>query len=356
MKTGRFLTQDDATKRDWNAYFDALEKLTWPRIPVPAVPANSLREHDAPLMQIAFSPDDRFLVSQDQAGTVLIWDTATWRVIKRLEKFVPPASFAPLALSPGGEFITKADVVHSAKTGALIASVPGLAYRAKFSPDGKLLGAGQAELSLKAREQTLRLWDTATWKEVWRDKPELVKGVSGSPAVITDFWFSKDSRVLLTYRNELTVHVMDTRDFKTLFHKTGARYPALTTYPPGHPPILGDHVLCYWTNYRGRECIEFYELGKGPFVRPMPFGNGLRLWGIRLQYGGLPRIVLLMDTVVGALFEGTTPPISIRQKFETSPRMTAVCHSGMILATAKGYEIKVFALANDADLRKLRKA
>ena len=48
--------------------------------------ARSIRGHSAPILRIAYSPDGKWLASSDDDGVVKIWEAATGKELRALEK------------------------------------------------------------------------------------------------------------------------------------------------------------------------------------------------------------------------------------------------------------------------------
>lgn len=129
------------------------------------------------LAALAFSPDGRWLVSASRPAA-LIWDTATWRVVKELPPigvqmggdpeimsaaFNPEGSLLATAIRQS-PFVAMYDAAtwdeNAAWTEALKAEPAGeRAHAAAFSPDGKWLATGGDGLTI---------WDTATKKKLTR--------------------------------------------------------------------------------------------------------------------------------------------------------------------------------------------
>ncbi|KAK6524236.1 hypothetical protein TWF694_005891 [Orbilia ellipsospora] len=93
--------------------------------------------------QIIFSPNDEYLISGHDDGTLCIWCTTTWRLVKTLtehKKFILTLSFSPdgsLLVSGGYESGTK---LWDARTWDLLQVFgAGFTKSAKFSPEGERL-------------------------------------------------------------------------------------------------------------------------------------------------------------------------------------------------------------------------
>src|SRR5262249_43130486 len=121
-------------------------------------------DHDGPVGTAAFSPDGRYLVSSDTGGSVHVRDRATGRVLKRPGLL----GFAPVAISPDGEWMAVGGHLGEIKAGAIklwsprtwseVKSLSGVGEHAKtltFSPDSRRLVSGHDD-------DKVRVWDVAT--------------------------------------------------------------------------------------------------------------------------------------------------------------------------------------------------
>jgi WD40 repeat protein len=91
-----------------------------------AADARSMRGHNAPILRIAYSPDGKWLASSDNDGVVKIWETATGKELRALEK--QPDWAQGLDWSPDGArlAIGRYDgtvVIYDAATGRRVAGL-----------------------------------------------------------------------------------------------------------------------------------------------------------------------------------------------------------------------------------------
>ena len=123
-----------------------------------------------PLSCLAFSPDGRALAGADFAGHLILWDTATGKVLATLSQ-ENLRQVRSLAFSPDGKTLAAAVgdrrgrgrepgliVLWDAATGQRLASLTGhtnAVLSVAFSPDGKLLASGSLD-------GTVRLWDVTS--------------------------------------------------------------------------------------------------------------------------------------------------------------------------------------------------
>jgi WD40 repeat protein len=130
------------------------------------------------LGSIAISADGSVLGARDFTGSVHVWDLMTGKLRYSLESDEEPIStlsFAPdgRTLATGGvDEATGVTVIHlrSPQTGKVVGAIcagKGKVLAVAFSPDGQFVAA------VTDRDQKLRLWSTATGKQVRRIKVRL---------------------------------------------------------------------------------------------------------------------------------------------------------------------------------------
>ncbi|MGB2820143.1 MAG: hypothetical protein WBF17_04125, partial [Phycisphaerae bacterium] len=125
-----------------------------------------------------FSPDGALLAASCTEGkdirTVVLWETKTGKVARKLPVADGALYYRELAFHPGGGLLAGASWmagihVWDVKAGKLVRNltVPGERLMAvAFSPDGSLLAAGGNSLPTGGRETAqVHLWDTDTWRE-----------------------------------------------------------------------------------------------------------------------------------------------------------------------------------------------
>jgi outer membrane protein OmpA-like peptidoglycan-associated protein len=163
-----------------------------------------LSGHTDPVTSIAFSPDGKQVASGSTDKTVIFWDAATGKEIRRLSGHTDPVT--SIAFSPDGKLLASGSLDNTVKlwnvadgrqvrTFVLTGGVSSIA----FSPDGKQVASGSTD-------KTVIFWDAATGKEIRR--------LSGHADPVTSVAFSPDGRWLASGSEDKIVMISDTSDQK----------------------------------------------------------------------------------------------------------------------------------------------
>ena len=156
-----------------------------------------LHGHTGSCVSLAFSRDGRLLASASHDRTAIIWSTETWERAHSLQNPTQGlSSVEDVAFSPDGKTLAMAS--HSATagnvylwddaSGTLLETLRGHSNSVEavaFSPDGRTLASGGSD-------QTVRLWNVATRRELMRLDPGNIE--------LGQVWtlaFSPDGKLLL---------------------------------------------------------------------------------------------------------------------------------------------------------------
>jgi WD40 repeat protein/serine/threonine protein kinase len=162
----------------------------------------ALHGHGDLVMRLAFSPDGQRLASTSEDTKVKVWDTSTWQEVLTLAKHTK--SVYGVAFSPDSRLLASAGkddkvYVWDVATGDLLWDFPGKFINVRhvhvaFSPDGRFLASGSVD-------NTVMLWDVRTG--------EVVHSLSGHTEPIYSVAFSADGRLLASAGWDSKVTVWD---------------------------------------------------------------------------------------------------------------------------------------------------
>jgi WD40 repeat protein len=211
----------------------------------------------------AFSPDGRWLVTADEAGTFRLYELATGRQVWEVRD--PWADPATLAISPDGQVlawvpsplppVAPAAVrrerhepwisVREAATGRELRRLvcPGPCLGAAFAPDGRTLAAATAV--------TIELWDTRSWQRVaWLEGSPATPHRDPPPANFRALAFAPDGQTLAAETAEHGIRLWDLATGRVRLDLLGHEAPILSLAfaPDGRTLISGsdDTTALVW--------------------------------------------------------------------------------------------------------------
>jgi RNA polymerase sigma factor (sigma-70 family) len=225
-----------------------------------------LDAHDSPVGGLAFTPDQRHMVSRARTG-IFAWEAQTWRLVHRAPDPLPGHEVA-VALLPDGRLFTEDrtdDPTHGlfrirdAVTGREALRFPG---RPDVGPPSATVAPGGRYAALRGRAGEICVVDLETACCLYRHDPKAAAG---------GLWLSHDADVVVWHTQEgaaFDVHVRRHREGKaTVLHRIAADDVVTRWFRSGRCVSPDGHWLVVPTD-DGR--LRRWDLIAGKEMSPLP--------------------------------------------------------------------------------------
>jgi WD40 repeat protein len=223
---------------------------------------------------VSFSPDGHLILTKTAEGGTYLWNASTGQEVQRFEK----ATF--VAFSPDNRFLVTRDKSITLQDLASDTQARQFAYGdpVAFSPDGRFIVTGDSS------DKSLRLWEVATGQEVRRFTGQ----VSAVHAVV----FSPDGRLLMTGSNDDKARVWEIATGKVvqqLPHEITVTSGAFS--PDGRFLVTGSSAASLWDLTTGKKVRQYEGYALRTAVAFSPNG--------RIIVAGLSKTVHLWEVATG---------------------------------------------------------
>ncbi|MBZ0281060.1 MAG: TIR domain-containing protein [Anaerolineae bacterium] len=248
--------------------------------------------HSDSVLSVAFTPDGRFAVSGSADKTLMVWEVATGRILRRFEGQTDAIS--SVAVSPDGTLALSGSfdgtlALWDLATGELLRQLVGhtnSVYSVAFSPDGRYAVSGSAD-------NTLRLWDVR--------RGIVIRVFVGQVDTISSVAVSPDARQVLSGSADNTIILWDVETGRELHQfegHTDSIY-SVAFSPDGIQFLSGsaDNTLILWDAATGAE-IRRFEGHTGPVV-----SVALTSDGTRALSGSLDKSIIVWDIHTGQILQ-----------------------------------------------------
>lgn len=238
--------QETDFKQNWEYRF--LQNLIAPKGKLLEIP------YQAEVWNVAFSPDGKKMATGCADGFARIYEVPggrllavtavkeenVWRV-----KFSPDGRFLATA---SGDMKSTSAKIWDAETGAEVLSLAGHTQRVRgidFSPDGKLIATA-------SRDQTVRIWDAGSGKELEKFQAEMSIGRSET----NDLQFTPGGKTLIAVNNH-GIKVWEVSSGKNLF---------LLDEPSNLTSVAVSADGKLFAVGRADSTIQIYDVGTGKLI------------------------------------------------------------------------------------------
>lgn len=218
----------------------------------------TLRGHSEPVYAVAMSPDNQHIVSGSSDNTIKIWELSTGELISTLTGHSD--SVYSVAISPDGQTIASGSWDNtiklwnlpdsiSAKSGQPICTFTGHSdwvYSLAFSPDGQMLASG-------SWDRTVKLWNIA--------KGKLIRSLLGHSDRIFSVAFSPHKQMLASASWDKTIKLWDLSTGKVIHTLIGHRDRVFSIAFHPQEKIL---VSGSWDN-----TIKLWNIDTGKLIRTL---------------------------------------------------------------------------------------
>jgi WD40 repeat protein len=236
------------------------------------------------VLSVAFSPDDKFLVTGDGDGLVCLWDASSGREILTYKGHIN--AVYSVTFSPNGQIIASCGHDRKIKlwdiySGRCLTTLQGHTDAVRcvsFSPNGNMLASCSSD-------HTIKLWDIHTYK--------CLSTLQGHMDAVRCVSFSPNGNMLASCSSDHTIKLWDIHTYKCLSNLQGYTSVRNVTFNPDGNMLASandDHILRVW-DIRSGECLKSLQghtgwlmsvafSPQGEMIASSSIDETVRLWSV----------------------------------------------------------------------------
>jgi len=247
-----------------------------------------LEGHRRVVRSVAFSSDSRLLASDSYDNTIIIWDVASGKYLRKLTGHADDVN--SVQFSPGSQHLASGSDdetirVWDVATGECLQTWKGHdspVHSVAFSPDGQHLASG-------SYDNTIMVWDVAAGL--------ILQVLEGHTEAILSVVFSPDGQHLASSSRDKTISVWDVATGQCLQTWEGhTNYIRSVVFSPGGQNLASgsdDQTIRIWDLATG-QCLQTWKVHMD-YIRSVVFSPG----GQNLASGSRDGTIRIWDVVTG---------------------------------------------------------
>lgn len=211
-----------------------------------------LKGHKTRVYSIAFSPDGGLLASGSIDGTIILWDTKSWGIHRKIKiRAVSALAFSidgtMLAVASYDDIAKRFPIVildtNTWKVSKTIAGHKSIVMSLAFSSNNLTIASGSGD-------NTIKLWNIKSNK--------MTRHFKGHPDEIMSLEYSPDGKILASCGDANTIKLWNTKTGKCI-RTHNVSHPCIAFLPDSHAYAIGSNATVDIMNTKTGRLIQQYK-------------------------------------------------------------------------------------------------